>query len=62
MIDDDVEFVHLQVDTQMSGEDEDEETRKVVSIEALNDEIREAVRNKEVSRTVLYRTDNSDFP
>ena len=52
MVDDDVEFDHLQAETQMSGEDEDEEPTKVISTEALNDEIREAVRNKEVSRTV----------
>ncbi|OJA13418.1 hypothetical protein AZE42_05784 [Rhizopogon vesiculosus] len=54
LIDDDVEFVHLQADTQMSGvdEDEDEETRKVVSTEALKDEIRKAVRNKETFGTL----------
>lgn len=44
----------------MSSEDEDEEPRKVISIEALNDEIREAVRNKEVSLTA-YTTDNTDL-
>lgn len=55
MIDDDVEFVHLQADTHMSGEDEDEETRKVISSEALNDEIRKAVENKEVNRTVIKK-------
>jgi len=52
LVDDDVEFDHLQAETQISGEDEDEEPTKVISTEALNDEIREAVRNKEVSRTV----------
>jgi mediator of replication checkpoint protein 1 len=60
LVDDDAEFVHLQADTQMSSEDEDEEPRKVISIEALNDEIREAVRNKEVSLTA-YTTDNTDL-
>lgn len=53
--DDDVEFVHLQADAHMSGEDEDEETRKVISTEALNDEIREAVENKEVNRIVIKK-------
>lgn len=51
LIDDDLEFVHLQADTRMVSEDEDEETGKVVTTEDLNAELREAARNREVSRT-----------
>ncbi|KAG0699868.1 MRC1-like domain-containing protein [Suillus ampliporus] len=54
LVDDDLEFVHLQVDTQMASEDEDEEkeTRKVVLIEDLNAELREAARNNETFETL----------
>ncbi|KAG1792446.1 MRC1-like domain-containing protein [Suillus plorans] len=47
LIDDDLEFVHLQADTRMVSEDEDEETGKVVTTEDLNAELREAARNRE---------------
>lgn len=47
LIDDDLEFVHLQADTRMVGEDEDEETGKVVTTEDLNAELREAARDRE---------------
>lgn len=51
LIDDDLEFDHLQADTRMVSDDEDEETRKVVLTEDLNAELREAARNREVSRS-----------
>jgi mediator of replication checkpoint protein 1 len=51
LIDDDLEFDHLQTDTRMVSDDEDEETRKVVLTEDLNAELREAARNREVSRS-----------
>ncbi|KAG2148095.1 MRC1-like domain-containing protein [Suillus clintonianus] len=52
LIDDDLEFVHLQADTRMVSEDEDEETRKVVLIEDLNAELREAARSRETFETL----------
>lgn len=38
----------------MVSEDEDEETGKVVTTEDLNAELREAARNREVSRTAHF--------
>ncbi|KAG1780344.1 MRC1-like domain-containing protein [Suillus placidus] len=52
LIDDDLEFGHLQPDTAMVSEDEDEETRKVVLTEDLNAELREAARNRETFETL----------
>ncbi|KAG1753709.1 MRC1-like domain-containing protein [Suillus paluster] len=52
LMDDDLEFVHLQTDTRMASEDEDEETRKVVLIEDLNAELREAAKKKESFETL----------
>lgn len=52
LIDDDLEFDHLQTDTRMVSDDEDEETRKVVLTEDLNAELREAARNRETFKTL----------
>jgi hypothetical protein len=53
LVDDDLEFAHLQTDTRMVSEDEDGETGEVVLTEDLNTELREAARNREVSHTTL---------
>ncbi|KAG1874779.1 MRC1-like domain-containing protein, partial [Suillus subalutaceus] len=52
LIDDGLEFAHLQTDTRMVSEDEDEETGDVVLTEDLNAELREAARNRETFETL----------
>jgi mediator of replication checkpoint protein 1 len=52
LVDDDLEFAHLQTDTRMVSEDEDGETGEVVLTEDLNTELREAARNRETFETL----------
>ncbi|KAG1820532.1 MRC1-like domain-containing protein [Suillus subaureus] len=47
LIDDDLEFAHLQTDARTVSEDEDGETGEMVSIEDLNAELREAAKKRE---------------
>lgn len=45
----------------MVSDDEDDETRKVVLTEDLNAELREAARNREVSRSASSTFDTTDL-